>query len=922
LVQTSGIGPPLELAATLDAALDAADDAALLDDALVLDAAAPPEPAPELLVPPPLPVAAVLASPPQAPSGSTARAAIAPAASAAGPPAYPHDRRNLMRHWVTRAQGCQGRHGPRARPRDTGGPAASSEGRPMSLESSVLLDVAELEALRPAWDDLLASSASDEPMLSPLWLLSWWRVFGALDGRRLAVVACHDGGRLVGLAPLLLRTHRYPPAIPFRRLELLGTGEREADEVCSEYVGVLAARGAEASVAGALAEALARGALGPWDELVLTAMDGTGPMPALLGAALGRAGIIAEIESIGSAPYIALPRTFAEYLTALSPSSRYLITRSRRDLDRWAGAGLALHLASTPAELDAGRAALHALHGERWGGAGAFVSPRFTAFHDAVMPGLLARGSLELAWLTVRGEPLAAAYGIVWRGKVYFYQAGRSLAVPKGLRPGIAMHARLIERATELGRHEYDFLDGHSRYKRQLATAARSIVRLRAVRVRDGLRERTRKLAERGIAEGRMLERLITKPSPPSGKPEPEIATPRPAAVLLGDLNMLRCFAGSGVRTVVLASDADAPIFFSRHCGQRRLVTDLHVDAAAALADLLALGRLFDDRPVFYYGDDAALLLVSRHREALAARYRFLLPDAELVEALVDKTRFALLARERGLPAPRTVASTEARTAAEVARLLSPPWILKPFCHLGFRTSRAVTGLGVGPVKALRADSEGELARMIERLESFSSGFVVQEYIPGGEEHVYSFHAYLDARGRPLGSFEGRKIRTYPRHAGTSTYLEIVDEPELARAGLDVLARLGLVGVAKLDFKRDPGTGRFHLLEVNPRFSLWNHLGAAAGVNLPLLAHGDLTGAPPPPVQRARPGVRWLSLGDDARVFLREYAPSGELSLGGWLLSLRGPKVYDLFAWDDATPFLHNLARAVGARARLPGARR
>ena len=52
-----------------------------------------------------------------------------------------------------------------------------------------------------------------------------------------------------------------------------------------------------------------------------------------------------------------------------------------------------------------------------------------------------------------------------------------------------------------------------------------------------------------------------------------------------------------------------------------------------------------------------------------------------------------------------------------------------------------------------------------------------------------------------------------------------------------MLERLAFVGVVKLDYKRDPRTGRFYLLEVNPRFNLWNHLGAAAGVNLPLLAY-------------------------------------------------------------------------------------
>lgn len=784
----------------------------------------------------------------------------------------------------------------------------------MPLGTSVLTSTSELEALRSAWEALLARSASNEPMLSPLWLLPWWRVFGSLGGRRPAVLACHEGDRLVGLAPLLSRTHRYPPGIPFRRLELLGTGEPEEDEICSEYVGVLAERGMEGQVAAELTLALTRGTLGPWDELVLVSMDGESIMPGLLSEALARAGAEAVVESVGSAPYIALPRSFPQYLGALSSSSRYLVNRSLRDVERWADGDVTLRVASTPAELEEGRRLLLQLHGERWRGGGAFGSPRFRAFHDQVMPALHRRGALSLAWLVVRGAPIAAAYGIVWRSKLYFYQAGRSLDVPRGVRPGIALHASMVRRAIQDGITEYDFLEGHSRYKRQLATSARSLVRLRAARPESRLRERARTLCDRGLSEGRMLLRAIERggDGPPSLEREPP---PEPPVVLHGDLNMLRCFAGSGVRTVVLASDPDAPVFFSRHCGQRRLVSNVCSDPDAALADLLALGDLFEQRPVLYYGDDAMLLLVSRNRDALGARFRLHLPSAELVETLVDKRRFAALAAERALPVPRTMASSEARSAAEIARRLEPPWIVKPSCHLGWRTSKAVLALHIGPAKALRADNQDELSRTIELVETFSRDFVVQQLIPGAEDCVMSFHAYLDRHRRPLGSFVGRKIRTYPRSAGVSTYLELVESEELTRVGLDILDRIGLVGVVKLDFKRDPRTGRFYLLEVNPRFNLWNHLGAAAGVNLPLLAYRDLTGAPASPVRAARAGMRWLSFGDDARAFFRERGPSARLSVKDWLLSLRGPKVYDVFAWDDPAPFLVDVRRELGLGA-------
>jgi D-aspartate ligase len=789
----------------------------------------------------------------------------------------------------------------------------------MPLSISVLATPDELEGLRSAWDDLLSRSDAEGPMRSPLWLLPWWRVFGAPAGRRLAVACFHDGPRLAGLAPFVARTRWYPPGIPFRRLELLGTGEPAEHEVCSEHLGLVAERGAEPAVARAFAEALAGGALGPWDELVLGPMDRDDPSAAPLAAELAGTGAGVEIDPAGPAYYIELPPSYAEYTARLSPSSRYLLTRSMRDFEVWSGGAAVVHAAASPAGLEEGKRALAALHGERWAGGGAFASPRFRDFHDEVMAALLAEGALELLWITVGGEPFAAAYDIVRRGRVYYYQSGRRLDVPRNIRPGIVLHARAVERAIAAGHREYDFLLGTQRYKRELATACRSVVRLRAVRSPGALREEARRLADRSRAAARAVRTAIRggdRAGTPGREAADEGGASCPAAVLPGDLNMLRCFAGTGVRTVVLSSDPDAPTFFSRHCGQRRMAADAAADPRAALADLVLLGKLLPGRPVLYYGDDAMLLLVSRHRAELRERFRFSLPDAARVEALVDKIRFAKLASELGLPVPRTVTSAELRTAAEIARAVPPPWIVKPSCHLGWRYSPAVLGLGVGPVKALAARDVAELGRVLDRVASFSPEIVVQEHVPGGEEEVHSFHAYLDGRGKVLGHYVGRKIRTYPRNAGVSTYVELCAEPELTRMGLAVLERLELRGVVKLDWKRDPRTGRFYLLEVNPRFSLWNHLGAASGVNLPLLAYRDLAGISAEPAPPARTGVRWLSFGDDARAFVRGYAPAGELTLAGWLRSLRGSKVYDVFAWDDPSPFVMHVARSLGGRAR------
>lgn len=359
-------------------------------------------------------------------------------------------------------------------------------GQVSALRATVVADPSALTArVVDDWSALLADSASNRPTQSPLWLMTWWQVFGDSDGRRLATLLFHDGDRLVGLAPLCQRRRWHRRVVPFQRLELLGTGESQTDEIASDYLGIIAARGYEEAVARALVDEFAAGALAGADELALSTLESALPLTGLLAQAFAARGMIVSQQGLTASPYIALPRTWEAYLAGLSGSGRYLITRSLRDFEKWAGSDAEVVRVTTPADLAAGKEVLVRLHQQRWhaaGRPGVFASQLFSRFHDVILPGLLARQALELSWLRVRGEPVAVAYSIVWNDRVLFYQGGRTLEVPKQVRPGIVLHARAIRAAIEAGRVEYDFLPGDGQYKRQLANASRSLVELRVGR--------------------------------------------------------------------------------------------------------------------------------------------------------------------------------------------------------------------------------------------------------------------------------------------------------------------------------------------------------------------------------------------------------------------------------------------------------
>jgi predicted ATP-grasp superfamily ATP-dependent carboligase len=300
-----------------------------------------------------------------------------------------------------------------------------------------------------------------------------------------------------------------------------------------------------------------------------------------------------------------------------------------------------------------------------------------------------------------------------------------------------------------------------------------------------------------------------------------------------------------------------------------------------------------DGRPVLFYQEDSSLLLVSRYRERLSHAFRFVVPDAELVEQLVDKTRFQELAAFLGLPVPAACVLRPADESPPDDLGVRFPLVVKPLARLSAGWEAA---MGAG--KAVRVDSADQLLSLWPRLVATGSTVLAQELIPGPETNVESYHTYVDERGQIVADFTGRKIRTAPASFGHSTAVEITDQPDISALGREIVCRLGLRGVAKLDFKRDPDNS-LYLLEVNPRFTLWHHAGAIAGVNVPALVYGDLVGWPRGTVPRARAGVRWCRLWTDVRAARAEGVP-----LFKWLPWALRCKAKPAVSPDDPLPLL------------------
>ncbi|MEX0666251.1 MAG: ATP-grasp domain-containing protein [Acidimicrobiia bacterium] len=368
---------------------------------------------------------------------------------------------------------------------------------------------------------------------------------------------------------------------------------------------------------------------------------------------------------------------------------------------------------------------------------------------------------------------------------------------------------------------------------------------------------------------------------------------------MIGDMDLVRPLFLAGIRGAVVTQRWKPPRF-SRF---RRDAIDWVIDPWSEQELLVERLSAWAGRqklpPVLFYQGDPELLMISRHRERLQEGFRFVVPSADLVEVLIDKARLGAVARTHDLPVPRAEVLAPGVSDLDL-RALRFPVVVKPCRHMD-ELWRSVAGAA----KALEVPDAGGLAELWGSLEARGATVMVQELIPGGETHVESYHVYIDDRRQIVAEFTGRKIRTLPRMFGESTAVTITDETDVKELGRKVTHALGLTGVAKADFKRDP-EGRLWLLEINPRFNLWHHLGAVAGVNIPALVYADLTGTPRPPIGPVLIGARWCKPWKDV-VAARE----DDIPVHRWLRSIVGYEATSSFAFDDPLPMLGVAMRTV-----------
>lgn len=365
--------------------------------------------------------------------------------------------------------------------------------------------------------------------------------------------------------------------------------------------------------------------------------------------------------------------------------------------------------------------------------------------------------------------------------------------------------------------------------------------------------------------------------------------------VATSGLAAMRSLGRAGVLVIGIDPDTTHTGFASRYGNS--LVSPHPVEEPELLAEfLLDQASSLDQAPILSPSSDATVLFVSRFRAQLSERFRFIIPPANVLEAVVDKRSFYDLCARHDVNTTATFYPESMDDVRALRHELPYPAFIKPrYSHLWQKHFPGSKGL-----KVFDAD---QLVEHYERIFHTGLDVMVQSIIQGPASNVRTVYMYIDQQDQLLGHLTTRKIRQFPVEFGRGSLAETFHDADFANLGLHFFRSIGYKGFGTIEFKRDDRDGAWKATDLNARWVGPLQLPITAGVDFPLLHYRDLAGQHPSPQTEYKNGVRWLNSANDLASSWWNIRHD-TLSVGDWLRSYRGVRAHATLSLDDPKPFL------------------
>ena len=362
-----------------------------------------------------------------------------------------------------------------------------------------------------------------------------------------------------------------------------------------------------------------------------------------------------------------------------------------------------------------------------------------------------------------------------------------------------------------------------------------------------------------------------------------------------GGLGIARSLGRLGIPVYAIHANAEEPTMFTKYC-KEKFVWDLERrPVEESIAFLTDLGKRIG-KSILISTSDATTEFVAKNADILSEYFIFPRLSPEFINSLTCKKQMYHLAKKHGIPTPECFFPKNREEMIQLSRTITYPVMFKGIDGTVLKMS--------GRPKMMRVDSAEELLAAYEIYDDPEHPkYMLQEFIPGGEDSVWMFNGVFDEQSNCLFGITGKKIRQYPAYKGATSLGICLKNDAVYETTCRFMKAIGYKGILDIGYRYDARDGQYKVLDINPRIGSSFRLFVGTGeMDVVRVLYLHLTGQAIPQSSIIE-GRKWMVENQDL-VSSIQYFRDGKLNLVEFLTSFNGVKELTWLALDDPKPFL------------------
>ncbi|MEM0968435.1 MAG: GNAT family N-acetyltransferase [Verrucomicrobiota bacterium] len=332
----------------------------------------------------------------------------------------------------------------------------------------------QFSSLREEWDDLIVRADRNWPFLTWAYLDAAWNRFCSDGDREALVLICRtNSGQLCGGLPLMFgyeedRVRKYLLHLSFLGMRFGQTGDWHA---------VLSSPDQVEAVAETFADAITGPLSADWHILSMMPVLAGCPASQAFFSALQKRDVSIHEEDDFPSPFLDLSHGWdVTRQNNTKKLRKNLRNAHRRTVETHSKDFLE---GGKEIEFTASIELIQLIQHARWG-YGPEVSGKYDLFHEDIANLHIQRGEMFSLILRFDEEAAAGLFGYLYGEKFWGVMIGRNLEY-SDLSPGHQLMWEALERISDRGIKEFDFLGGGGDYKRRWAKESRAFCRYSGV---------------------------------------------------------------------------------------------------------------------------------------------------------------------------------------------------------------------------------------------------------------------------------------------------------------------------------------------------------------------------------------------------------------------------------------------------------